>query len=146
MTSTDTQATAAAAAAQATKPTTWAVLELFGHTRLAGAVSEHAYGGDTFTRVDVPAVTYADTGYVDGVSCKVMRTIPAHTKLLGAKSVFSLSFVDEAAALLAAHHIRHEPIKQWELRAGLENLSQTDRRLLLGPTQQPVATNFGASS
>jgi len=33
----------------------WAVVELFGHQRIAGKISEHNLGG-TFVRVDVPSV------------------------------------------------------------------------------------------
>ena len=37
-----------------TKFEEWAVLELFGHQRLAGLVSEVQLGGASFVRVDVP--------------------------------------------------------------------------------------------
>ena len=37
-----------------TKFEEWAVLELFGHQRLAGLVSEVQIGGASFVRVDVP--------------------------------------------------------------------------------------------
>jgi hypothetical protein len=109
----------------------WAILELFGHARLAGAVSEHTFGGDTFTRVDVPEVTWHDEIYLDGQRTTELRVIKAHTKLLGAKAVYSIAFVDEAAALLAAHRIKHEPIRAWELREALEHLPISDRRALL---------------
>ena len=34
----------------------WAIVELFGHTRIAGHVSKFVIGGASFMRVDVPEV------------------------------------------------------------------------------------------
>lgn len=115
----------------------WAVLELFGHSRIAGQVSEHALGDEVFVRVDVPEVTYAEEAYTDGRRTPQQRTIQPHTKLLGGKAVYSIAFVDEATAILAAHRIKHEPIRAWELREALEDLPLTDRRMLL---EQPAGS------
>jgi len=116
---------------ETTPPKTWAVLQLYGHVRIAGAISEHSFGSEIFTRVDVPQVTWIDEAYVNGVRTPQQRVIQPHTLLLGGKSVYSIGFVDEAAALLAAHRIKHEPIKAWELREALEYLPVADRRALL---------------
>jgi hypothetical protein len=112
-------------------PKTWALLELFGHGRLAGQVSEHNFGGQAFTRVDVPEVILQEPIYVDGQRATEMRVIPAHTKLIGGSAIYSIAFVDEAAALLAAHAIKHEPVRAWELRDVLQKLPLADRRALL---------------
>lgn len=114
-------------------PKLWAIVELFGHARIAGAVSEYSFGGATFTRVDVPDVTFPDQQYVDGKRALVTRTIAGHTKLLGSNSIYSLAFVDEAAALAAAHAIKHEPVKAYQLREVLESLSLAERKALLAP-------------
>jgi hypothetical protein len=114
-----------------TPPKTWAIIELFGHTRLAGAVSEQSFGGESFTRVDVPEVSFADTDRVNGQVVPVRRVIQAHTKLVGGKAIYSIAFVDEASALVAAHAIKHEPIRAWELRNQLEQLPLNDRRAIL---------------
>jgi len=34
----------------------WAILEIMGHTRIAGRVTEQALGGSALIRVDVPAL------------------------------------------------------------------------------------------
>lgn len=115
-----------------TSPQLWAILELFGHGRIARAVSEHALGSEVFVRVDVPEVTHDDEAYIEGVRQVSKRTIQRHTKLFGPKSIYSCSFVDEATATLAAHKIKHEPVRSWELREALEDLPMADRRMLLG--------------
>lgn len=109
----------------------WAIVEIFGHGRIAGAVSEHPFGGETFTRVDVPEVLIDESRQVDGQWQSITRVIPPHTKLLGGKAVYSIAFVDEAAALAAAHAIRHQPISSYTLRDALRQLSPGERRELL---------------
>jgi hypothetical protein len=32
----------------------WGIVDLFGHSRTAGRISEHELGGETFVRVDAP--------------------------------------------------------------------------------------------
>ena len=117
-----------------TTPSRWAVLELFGHGRLAGAVSEEQLGSETFIRIDVPEVSFVEDVYVDGVRTPQRRVIQAHTKLLGGKAVYGIAYVDEAAALLAAHRIKYAPIKEWELSEALHALPLSDRRMLLQHT------------
>lgn len=112
-------------------PKTWAIVELFGHARLAGQISEHSFGGETFTRIDVSEVTVTQTERVDGQTVPVRRVIQAHTKLVGGKAIYSVAFVDEATALLAAHEILHTPITRWQLIRQLEQLPLNDRRALL---------------
>lgn len=129
-------------------PKTWAIVELFGHSRLAGAISEHSLGGETFTRVDVPEVVVPDVERVDGKLRPVRRTIQAHTKLVGGKAIYSVSFVDEAAALVAAHEIKHTPLSDWQLRRQLEQLPLNDRRALLGIDAPcaPIPSLLGGSA
>ncbi len=112
-------------------PKTWAIVELFGHSRLAGQISDHTLGGETFTRIDVPEVSVTETERVDGQAVPVRRVIQAHTKLVGGKAIYSVAFVDEATALVAAHEILHTPITRWQLISQLEQLPLNDRRALL---------------
>jgi hypothetical protein len=64
-----------------TSPLRWAIVELFGHATIAGAISEEAFGGGTFTRIDVPEVSWPDEVYVQGKPEVTMRVIAAHSKL-----------------------------------------------------------------
>lgn len=68
----------------------WALVEIFGHSRLAGKVTEQSVGGCNFVRVDVPEVE------ARGVK------IPAFTQLLGEKSIFRLTLCTEETARKAA--------------------------------------------
>lgn len=63
----------------------WALIEIFGHRRHWGRVSEKDLAGARMLRVDVP---------VDGDPAKGWTT-----HLYGAAAIFSLSFVDEATVL-----------------------------------------------
>lgn len=73
----------------------WAIIELFGHSRIAGRVSEQTIGGQSFIRVDVPET--------DGQS--------AFTRFLGNGAVYSLTPVSEDVARLAAKWMQVEPIR-----------------------------------
>lgn len=66
----------------------WAVVELFGHQRIAGRVSEATIGGCAFIRVDVPQTAK-----------------PAYTKYFGNGAVYAMTPCDEAVARLAADEI-----------------------------------------
>ncbi len=109
----------------------WAIVELFGHQRIAGAISEASFGGDTFTRVDVPEVSWPEEVWVDGRREVQTRTIPAHTKLLGGKAIYGIEIVDEATALATAQAIRRAPLHVYTLKEALAGLTQRERQLLL---------------
>jgi hypothetical protein len=111
-------------AAPATPPRQWGIVELFGHARIAGEFSHYPIGEDIFIRIDVPDVTVP---VADGA----MRTIPAHTKLFGAKAIYSVAFVDEGMALAAAHSIRHQPISSYTLVDALRGLQPHELSALL---------------
>jgi hypothetical protein len=64
---------------QPDQPRQWAIVELFGHTKLAGEISEHTIGGCSFVRIDVPAV----------------GSMPRFTKLQGNSSIYGITFVTE---------------------------------------------------
>ncbi len=64
----------------------WAVVEVMGHRRFAGFVSEQSLGGASFIRVDVPEIQQEG------------HTLPAFTKLLGAGSIYAISPCTEQTA------------------------------------------------
>lgn len=77
----------------------WALLEIMGHKRFAGRVSEQSIGGSSFIRIDVPEV--------DGRE--------AYTKIFGASTIYCITPVTERVARGLAAKMRGEPIKAWDL-------------------------------
>lgn len=77
----------------------WAIIELFGHQRIAGKVTEQTIGGCAFIRVDVPAC--------DGVA--------AFTKFFTQGAIYALTPCDEPAAMAAVKYFRAQPINPFVL-------------------------------
>lgn len=77
----------------------YCVLDLFGHQKIAGKVSEQEIGGQTFVRVDVPATS----------------SQPAFTKFFGQGAIYSITPVDEATCKRAVESYQVEPIEVYRL-------------------------------
>ncbi len=92
----------------------WALIEVMGHSRYAGYVTEQAVGGCNFVRVDVPAFE----GY------------PAFTKLLGQSSIFAITPVTEQIARGMAQQFRNKPVQVYDLP---ERFTQ---KALIGPEDE----------
>lgn len=71
-----------------------AVVELFGHTMVAGYISEEEHIGSSLLRVDVPGI--------DGVS--------AFTKFYGSKAIYGITPTDEETMLAAVRQMRVKPV------------------------------------
>lgn len=82
----------------------WAIVEIMGHQRLAGRVTEQAIGGTNFVRVDVPGVEGSQP----------------FTKLLGTGSIYAITLTDEETARLAAASMRVKPMDEWSARKMLQ--------------------------
>lgn len=131
MTHPDPTAAAAAAPEQSTPPM-WAIVELMGHQRVAGRISQQAFGGANLVRVDVPEVVFTDHQYIAGQRVEVTTTIPAHTRSLGAASIYGINWCDEGAAVVAAHSIKHQPISPYGLRNVLQAMPEAQRAKVVG--------------
>ena len=88
------------------KFTAWAVVEIFGHQKFAGRVSEFALGGCNFVRVDVPELP----GRKGKTKWDDTPAAPAFTKLFGQGAIYSITLTDEATARAIANQIRPEPV------------------------------------
>jgi hypothetical protein len=85
-------------------PIGWAVLELMGHRRLAGYVSEQEIAGANFIRLDVPD---SDT--------------PAATQFYSPAAVYCITPTTEEIATGLARSRRPEPVQRWELPAARDD-------------------------
>lgn len=79
---------------------TWAVVELFGHQRLAGLVTEATIGGCSFLRVDVPE----QPAHREGA-----QPVPAYTRYFGQGAIYALNPCSEQIARVAAAELRSRP-------------------------------------
>jgi hypothetical protein len=77
----------------------WCLVELFGHARIAGRVSEETIGGCALVRVDVPTVD----------------EIPGYTRLYGNGAIYSITPVTEEIARAAAKTYRTVPVSPYEI-------------------------------
>lgn len=77
----------------------WCIVNLFGHQRIAGRVTEQQIGGQAFVRVDVPAVG---------------EKLP-FTRMFGAGAIYSIDPVSEAVCRGAAATIRAEPVSVYDM-------------------------------
>ena len=85
-------------ASQPEKFDQWAVLELFGHLRLAGRVTEASIGGCSFLRVDVPNK--------DGET--------EFTRYFGQGAIYSMTPVTRDVAIAVGNGSATAPVKPWE--------------------------------
>lgn len=88
----------------------WAILELMGHRRLGGFVSEATLAGGAFLRIDVPA--------------EAEGTKPA-TQFYSPSSVYCLTPTTEETARAVAKLAQPAPVQRWELRQLPERTSAT---------------------
>ena len=90
----------------------WFIVELMGHRRLAGWVTEQTIAGAGFLRIDVP-----------GPGAE-----PLATQFFAPSSVYALTPTTEAMARRVAEASRVEPVKEWELpqRTGLPSFEEIE--------------------
>lgn len=75
----------------------WAILELMGHVRLAGRVTEESHFGVAIGRIDIPT----NDGYT--------------TQYFGGSSIYRLTPTTEEIARSVALHNQPMPVRTWEL-------------------------------
>lgn len=81
----------------------WCIVELMGHSQIAGLLSEQAIGGETFIRVDVPKTEKA----------------PGFTKMYGKGAIYSITPTDEITAKMFVTSMYQPPVDPFTIRTML---------------------------
>lgn len=93
----------------------WAILELMGHRRLAGYISEVEFAGGKFVRIDVPD-TSPEAPAGDGGRPPVEGT--AATQIYGSSAIYCMTpTTEQIARAVAERSAEAAPVSRWELRA-----------------------------
>lgn len=110
----------------------WCVVELFGHSRIAGYVTEQTIGGQSFVRVDVPAT-------------KLQQPF---TRLFGSGAIYAINPVAEDVARGVAETIQAKPIQSWDLpedyREAIKEHQQAKRLGVAAGAGDPQEPDFGS--
>lgn len=77
----------------------WAILELMGHRRMAGYVSERDVAGTPFVQIDVPG----------------QEGEPTATQLYSPQAVYCITPTTEEIAKAVAKNAQPSPVHRWEL-------------------------------
>lgn len=89
---------------QAEKFDLWCVVELFGHSQIAGKCTEQNIAGTNMLRVDVPETD----------------SHPPFTKLYGASAIYAINPVGEQTATAKAAQLNVAPIQVYNLKSYLD--------------------------
>lgn len=84
----------------------WAIVEVMGHKKYAGLVTEQVIGGQSFVRVDVPEIHDDNPDERREPFCK----------LFGAGSIYCITPVSEEVARRMVLQLAERPIPIFELR------------------------------
>ena len=93
----------------------WCLVELFGHSKIAGRCTEQNLAGSNMLRVDVPET----------------ETHPSFTKFFNHAAIYAISPIDEKTARYMANQINSRPIDSYDVSAivkkyNLKVLSEAD--------------------
>jgi hypothetical protein len=86
----------------------WCIVELFGHSKIAGRCTEQNIAGTNMLRIDVPETP----------------TQPAFTRFFGSAAIYAINPVDESSAKFCAEQLQMKPIQSWDVKEMIKRNSQ----------------------
>lgn len=95
----------------------WAIVELMGHVRLAGRISEEEKFGAKMGRIDIPNPDQSETS-----------TGPFITQFFGGGSVYRITLVTEEVARHVAKGTTSAPISPWDFPKQLQAAEAIDEQ------------------
>lgn len=103
----------------------WAVVELMGHVRIAGRLSEVEKFGAKMGQLDIPKG--------DGF----------YTRLFGGPSVYSITLVTEEVARLIAERSDTPPLRSWEMPKQIAAPAERQRPFIDNPESDDDPDKIG---
>lgn len=100
----------------------WCIVELFGHTKIAGRCTEQNIAGTNMLRVDVPETT----------------TQPPFTRFFGSAAIYAINPVDEDTAKFYSEQLNMKPIESWNVKDMLEKNDKLRLALLNGSNGREI--------
>jgi len=97
----------------------WCLVELFGHSRIAGRVQEKTIGGAAFLQVDVPETD----------------NNPAFTRLLNPSAIYALNPITEDVARHYAANLNVQPIQAWDVKEFMRKSEQKRLEMASKPSE-----------
>lgn len=85
----------------------WCIVELFGHSKIAGLCTEENIAGTNMLRVDVPET----------------KSQPAFTKYYGSSAIYAINPVDEKTATICAESIQVGQVQEWNAETFVAKLN-----------------------
>lgn len=119
----------------------WAIVELMGHVRIAGKLSEEERFGVKMGRLDIPdsrpCEACAGTGqssFMDAAPCAACGGRKAKeffvTQYFGGASVYRITLVSEQVARHVASQNKPAPVSAWDFPKQLPHMPITEDRVM----------------
>lgn len=108
----------------------WAIVELMGHQKIAGYVTEIQMGGSSLLRVDVPEI----------------KTVPGFTRIFNPSALYAINPCTEEMAVSAAESIKSKPIMEFDMQRMIAKMvdAEVERRMALpeGEMDEDLGDDF----
>jgi hypothetical protein len=104
----------------------WALVELMGHQKIAGKVTEHKFGNQSMVRVDVPEVPASESA----------SGRPAFTKILSIGSLYAINPMTERDVRDYAAKLKAMPLDIFDLNGLFQE--RVNKLLSSGQLMRPI--------
>jgi hypothetical protein len=111
---------------ETTKFDQWGIVDVMGHQRYIGRISEEMIAGQGFIRIDVPETSAAKTW----------------TKIIGTSSIYAITPTTEEIARAMAANEKAVPINKWELPDELRERIEQPLMIESKPAEQQEYSSY----